>query len=144
MITGGPEILITFGDTVGNLILSNSVATYGLGLNSSYASLGLTSGSIPFVLTSGGGVCMQLNSDKIVYTINDLVVNTSATGANGNISLIGLNTRVKTLESAGGSYPTYSDDAACATASVAKILVIGKCEVIIIFRFINIYIYRSL
>jgi hypothetical protein len=60
---------------------------------------------------------MQLYLDKIVYITNDLVVNIFAIATNGNFSLIAFNNKLKPLESAGGSYPTYSNDSACAHAS---------------------------
>jgi len=100
-------------------------SSFGLTLNSTTAMVGLTSGSIPFVLTSGGGVCMQLYLDKSVYTTNDLVVNTSATATNGNFSLIELNNRLKTLETTGGgvsltNLSSYAHDSAAKLAGLAQ------------------------
>jgi hypothetical protein len=68
---------------------------------------------------------MQLNFDKSVHTTNDLVINTSVTGTNGNISLIALNNRVNTLESSGGgvsltNLSSYAHDSAAKLAGLAQ------------------------
>ena len=102
VITGGPEIVISSGDTVGNMIISSGSTTFGMNLSSTFATLGLGgSNTFPFVLSTIGGICLQLNADCSMSCTKDLAINTSATATNGNFSLIGLNNRVKTLESAG-------------------------------------------